>query len=466
MGPDSGDGIYYGAEEHEAETRRRWRALLDRGPDAMDPETGVAVQLGAPGRGFMYRPGQVLTHVDDAERVGNLLVDCGLDPTPLPRRAPSDLTGPASVRRAGRHALVDDRQGRVTEQVVRLRVPVEVGVPAALESVRTAAAGFHDPQVRVAPNHVFFGAQGWIKFGPGGAPIPVSRPTFDQGDYLLDSGAGAGVQVAVMDTGIMQDGQAVHPIFQGRYTESDVTEQTVGDFDPLFDGDGNLLALEAGHGTFIAGILATCAPGVRINNEASLYPNGSTDEVMLAEDLPDALAGAHVLNLSLGGYTENDEPPLTLRELLSTVPPGVAVVAAAGNSGASRPFWPAAFNQVIGVGAVRVDPATGAAEPAPFSNRGHWVNCCAAGVDVVSTFPPGVYRTADGQERRFERMARWSGTSFAAPLVAGLVAAATTTWGTSTAREAADRLLANADQRFPGLGPYLGAHLLRPAPTS
>ena len=464
MGPHSGEGIYYGADEHEAETRRRWRALLDRGTASMDPETGVAVQLGPPGRGYLYRPGQVLTHVDDAERVGNLLTDCGIDPVPLPRHRPPRPDGAPAPRLVGRNALVDDPRGRVTEQVVRLKVPVEVGVPAALESVRTAAASFHDPQVRVAPNHVFFGTQGWIKFGPGGAPIPVDRPTFGEGDYLLDPTAGAGVQIAVMDTGIMQDGPALHPIFAGRYTESDPAEQTIGDFDPLLDEDGEVFALEGGHGTFIAGIIATCAPGARINNEASLHPNGSTDEVMLAEDLPDALSGSDVVNLSLGGYTENDEPPLTLRELLATVPPGVAIVAAAGNDASSRPFWPAAFNHVIGVGAVQVDPSSGAVQPAPFTNRGHWVNCCAQGVDVVSTFPRGVYRTADGQERRFEGMARWSGTSFAAPLVAGLIAAARTTWGTSTAREAADRLLATATQQLAGLGPFLGPQLLQAPP--
>ena len=55
-------------------------------------------------------------------------------------------------------------------------------------------------------------------------------------------------------------------------------------------------------------------------------------------------------------------------------------VAAAGNQGTCRPFFPAALPEVIGVGAVSAAGRTW------FSNFGGWVDACAPGVDVISTF--------------------------------------------------------------------------------
>lgn len=444
-----GDRVFYAAAQHEVETRRRWDQLQDaRLPTgARDPDPGVAVHHGPRGTVYAYRPGQVLCAMDDTERVGNLLADAGVRADRLPR--------------SGRHPLAGDRRGRVTERVVRWRVPPGVSVPGLVRGLRDASRTFHDPAVRVRPNHVFFGAQGWIKFGPAGSPIPLSRSTFTTADFRLGADAGRGVEVAVIDTGIIRGSDTLHPILRGRFLEGDAGEQTGPDFDPLYDaGRRRFLALEGGHGTFITGVVAMTAPGARINNESSVDAYGATDEVMLTEDLPDAMASASVISMSFGGPTEDDQPPLVLQDALATVPPDRVVVGAAGNDGSTRPFWPAAFASVLGVGAVELDPVDDTVTAASFTNSGPWVDCCADGVDVESTFAPGTYVAADGTERQFDAMARWSGTSFAAPRVAALVAAAMTTWGVS-ATEARDRLLARSVVRCEGLGPFVGEHLLR-----
>ena len=64
--------------------------------------------------------------------------------------------------------------------------------------------------------------------------------------------------------------------------------------------------------------------------------------------------------------------------------------------------------------------------PAPFSNFGDWVDVCADGVDVVSSFEAKPYQdsSAPYKVQQFNGEAVWSGTSFAAAHVSGRVAGA------------------------------------------
>jgi subtilisin family serine protease len=119
------------------------------------------------------------------------------------------------------------------------------------------------------------------------------------------------------------------------------------------------------------------------------------------------------------------------------------VVAAAGNFSTDRPFYPAALAaRPPGPGAPLL--SVGALNPngsvALFSNQGDWVHWWAPGAAVVSTFPPlsgsispairpphggGAHRRETLDPDDFQGgFAIWSGTSFAAPVVAAEVAAA------------------------------------------
>lgn len=84
-----------------------------------------------------------------------------------------------------------------------------------------------------------------------------------------------------------------------------------------------------------------------------------------------------------------------------------------------------------------------------FSSHGPWVDAAALGKDVHSTFFEGNLTPAphDGSpqpQQQFSGFAKWSGTSFAAPWVAGRIAAAMTTQAPGAARTAADAVVAAA----------------------
>ena len=260
--------------------------------------------------------------------------------------------------------------------------------------------------------------------------------------------AGAGQWVGVVDTGLW----APHPWFPGH----------VGPLSAMsVDGEGWSAALppEAGHGTFVAGLVRQVAPGARIAVAGPMDAWGyATDADIAAAVAAQIQANMRIVNLSVGGYTVDDRPPPALAAVMQSLPPDVAIVAAAGNKAASRPLWPAALSGVLAVGAI--DRAGG--EPASC-NRGEWVDACAPGVDVISTYfgsradPAVVTLAATGDDARFTGFASWSGTSFAAPRLAGAIALEVSRSG-DPPRVAAARLL-SAGRVVRGLGTEFRAGL-------
>ncbi|MBM7517307.1 S8 family peptidase [Nocardioides nitrophenolicus] len=231
------------------------------------------------------------------------------------------------------------------------------------------------------------------------------------------------VRVAVVDTGLWTDavGSARTPWL------------AVGDVvaDPSDVETVNPAAIHpyAGHGTFVAGVISCLAPDTRIEVEGVLVHGGAVFESEIVQQLHEAIEDddrPQVISISAGTHTRGDFALLGF-ELLGRSHElrerdDVLIVAAAGNDSSDRPFWPAAFPWVVSVGSVDPD-----ASVSDFSNVGPWVDVYARGRDLVNAFPKGSYTCHEpphvGEVRTFDGLAQWSGTSFATPVVTGLIAA-------------------------------------------
>ncbi|HEU5332563.1 MAG TPA: S8/S53 family peptidase [Actinocrinis sp.] len=283
-----------------------------------------------------------------------------------------------------------------------------------------------DGPIAVSPNHLLRGEPGY-EGGPWNAPAPAPvQPRPVSAEPLARRPF-----AAVLDTGIVS-----HPWFE----DTDWFAQVSSDqLDPLCEAPDYSLETQTGHGTFVAGVLLRQAPSAFLMIERVLDDTGICDDLQLLggltrlhRRLTSTGETLDVLNLSLGGYTLDDEPSPLLSDALARFGKHTIIVTAAGNNGSNRPFWPAALKGCVAVGALQ----PGAERRAEYSNHGYWVDACAVGSDVIGPF---LDETSPGGEK-FDGFARWSGTSFAAPHVAGAIAQ----WAAakqSSASEAADNLL-------------------------
>jgi subtilisin family serine protease len=204
------------------------------------------------------------------------------------------------------------------------------------------------------------------------------------------------VVVAVLDTGV--DG-----------TQADLRGALLPGYD--FVNSDPDPADDEGHGSAVAGIIAARADnhqGVAgICWTCSIMPvkvldgHGSGDETVIAAAIVWAVDhGARVINLILGD-------PDTTQALGDAIAYAVArravVVGAAGNSGVSVPFYPAADPNAIGVAGT-----TATDQLYPWSNFGPWVGVAAPGCNIAPVLTGGY--------------GPFCGTSSATPVVSGLAA--------------------------------------------
>ena len=220
---------------------------------------------------------------------------------------------------------------------------------------------------------------------------------------------GAGVKVAVIDTGI----DVSHPDLLGSViqgvdisTPSALVEQTpVQDFGYHGTMVASLLA-GRGHGKNLG--LIGVAPESQLISVAmrfDLQPQ-NTDEQVAAGIHYAVDAGAKVINLSLTRNSK-DWPALWDEAFQYAFDNDVVVVAAAGNraSGTDQVGAPATIPGVLVVAGV--DKNANISNQA--STDGLTIGVSAPATDLVSAYPGGDYKI-------------WSGTSGAAPIVSGLVA--------------------------------------------
>jgi len=211
----------------------------------------------------------------------------------------------------------------------------------------------------------------------------------------------ADVTIAVIDSGLNRDilefpdrivepysvlsGSSVWPAWQDTYGH----------------GSG-VAAVAAAQGNDHLGI-AGAAWNIKVM-PVKIANSNSSDDLTLATGMMYAVDnGADVINVSFAGA----EPSATLEAAVGyALARGVVVVAAAGNSGLSSVGYPAGIPGVIAVGAT--DTANNRAD---FSNQGSGLDIVAPGVRILSY-------TSGGPTS----FAVWSGTSFSAPLVAGVAA--------------------------------------------
>lgn len=213
------------------------------------------------------------------------------------------------------------------------------------------------------------------------------------------SSLGAGVKIALIDTGVFAEHASLR---NAKISRIDVAGGTPDTAESLAHGTA-VASLIAGNGE--NGVFGMAA-NAEILAVRVFDGDGNATAFELARGIIAAAdAGARVINVSAG----LDADAAVLRAAATYArDAGATLVAAAGNEGASALSFPAGYAGVVSVGAV-----DGANASAPFSNVG----------ETLSVVAPGVAVTAAGTTDA-NAVSAFSGTSAAAPLVAGTLAAA------------------------------------------
>jgi subtilisin family serine protease len=303
----------------------------------------------------------------------------------------------------------------------------------------------------VTPDHYLNLANGDGKRCPATEPeeTGLTGPWPPEVDPAL-ADAGAGVRVAVIDTGW-------HPPAGDVPGPTEYLAALVGgEAEPYTPNAPNQrLRLYQGHGTFIAGVIKCRAPQAQITHYRIGDGEAVSETDMAAaiyRALDDQAGPPHIINLSAGCHTRRDHGLKTFQRLWNDRlwnTPETVLIAAAGNDASDLPFYPAARHWAIGVGSL---DHRGVGPVSSFSNYGDSSDVYMLGRNHVNAFPIGSYICYEAPNRRDRRkfnngLARWSGTSFAAPLFAGMVAARLGPNPAQRARKVAWDLVNGADWR-------------------
>jgi hypothetical protein len=285
---------------------------------------------------------------------------------------------------------------------------------ARLAAVSGVLAVEHDlgrelaSDVELIPNDVLFASQWYL--GQTRVPVAWNRELGE-----------AGVVVAVMDTGV----DLAHPDLAanlwtnaGEIPGNGLDDDENGYADDVHGYDFAYLdpnpSDDNGHGTACAGIVGAVqgnalgisgvAPGCRVAvlkaalANGKFYASANVPALVYAAEM-----GFRVLSMS---FFSDEVVPAERDAIAYCVANGVLPIAAAGNANSVLPSYPAAYPQVLAVGAT-FDASDARAF---FSGFGSWVGVAAPGWALATTSPFGGYTSS------------FSGTSGAAPQVAGIAA--------------------------------------------
>lgn len=253
-----------------------------------------------------------------------------------------------------------------------------------------------------ASDHVSYVEPNWV----WKAHFVPNDPSWDQqwgpkkikADWAWNTTVGSkDVLVTVVDTGIDWD----HPDLAANYVALGY-DWVNDDANPMDD---------EGHGTHCAGIIAAVLnnsvgiagiANVSIMAEKGLNSSGYGTSEWLANSIIHAVdQGADIISMSWGSYYYSE---LIYQAIKYAYDNGVLLIASAGNEDTDARSYPAAYEEVISVSATTTGDGL-----ASFSNYGDYIELAAPGVDIYSTVWNNGYVS-------------WSGTSMAAPHVAGVAA--------------------------------------------
>ena len=238
--------------------------------------------------------------------------------------------------------------------------------------------------------------------------------------------AGTNVRIAVLDTGLAW--------FDGDWHPGLAPNINCGEPGGCFDAvDGSLpIDHNGSHGTHVSGVAAAAATNdghvTGVAHDSRLIPvrvlggsEGTVADVIEGVNWATNLAREErpdIINLSLGSQTEN---PALRDAVAEATAAGILVVAASGNAGDDRRFFPAAFPSVLAVGAVDCG-----GKRSSFSNFGDWLDLVAPGGGNAADCGDGdddfVFSSVSDENKSLNiPVGGRQGTSMAAPHVAGVL---------------------------------------------
>jgi Subtilase family len=422
----------------DAQFRNMRDAFLDRGVDiriAYRPDGEVD---------YVYQAGRILTLQSDVRAsIDNLSrVLPGIEPVPLVSAETGEAVTDRLLGRLRMWSIENLRDGQIT-------------VPEALDLVDRALLGDDEedlstgrPRPVATPVHVLHitparscpADEPSVPSGRPTDPWPVSRPAHPYERR---------VSIGVSDTGFLEGADTEHYWLGGVTGDRD-------DLGPVLPSGRHLIPEYTGHGTFIAGVIRSVCSDTDIFVARDFPASGAWLEHEVVASIENLVLtrSPDLISLSAGSYTRGNWEPLTFTAFHDRY--DVTLIAAAGNESTDRPFYPAAFDWVIGVGALATDEV----HRAWFSNYGPWVDVYAIGEGLVDAYATGTYEYQEPPRRParqdFDGMARWDGTSFSTPVVTGLIAARLAENPGETPQQAAAAVLEQAaTQALRGVGPAL-----------